>query len=357
MALDRNFNIVSLLRCTNIQWSRKYHESGTFSIQIPLEQYQPSFKYIYTKNRPEVGRISQVNYIGDANYKYIQLSGYFMENELNRMVVYAKGTGNIVGGPSWVEQIGPAESVAYEFFKAFSSISFGDNTYNLDIANGVNEGRGNISQHVRDNTYLGNKIYHILKPSGMSYKVSYDFESNSKNFLVWSGKDRSEEQTDNNPIVFSTKYGNIKNPSVLVDDSTYKSGCITVSESGTDGDTITYTRATIEPAEFAEDNAFLILNPPININDFDNTDDFYLAMDSEGMSERNTNWTKTMNVEFDSMSGSYEYMEDFDIGDICSIEIKEVGVSANARLIGCYEVIKEGVWTMTMEFGTPIIKR
>ena len=55
MALDRNFNLVALLRYTNLQWSRKYHESGTFSIQIPIEQYQPSFKYIYTNARPETG--------------------------------------------------------------------------------------------------------------------------------------------------------------------------------------------------------------------------------------------------------------------------------------------------------------
>ena len=57
------------------------------------------------------------------------------------------------------------------------------------------------------------------------------------------------------------------------------------------------------------------------------------------------------------MDGSYEYMTDFDLGDLCSIEIPEINLSAHARLIGCYEVMKSGQWSMTMEFGTPIILR
>ena len=64
---------------------------------------------------------------------------------------------------------------------------------------------------------------------------------------------------------------------------------------------------------------------------------------------------KTINVEFDAMEGSYEYGIDFDLGDLCSIEIPEMGISAEARLIGCYEVMKSGGFSMAMEFGTPII--
>jgi hypothetical protein len=357
MALDENFNLVTLLRYANLQWSRKYHECGTFSMQIPLEQYDPSFKYIYTKDRPEVGKITQINYTEQSGYRSIQLSGFFMENELNRMVVYAKGAGNIVGGPEWADLIGPAESVAFGFFNAFSTIRFDNATYGIGVLPGADLGRGSQAHHSRDNSYLGNKVYHILKPSGMSYRVLYDFERNTKAFTVWSGVDRSEEQTSNNPVVFSTRYGNIKNPNILIDDSTYKSGCVVVNQSTSGDATVTYTRAVIDPDESEGDNAFLALGSSATPNDFTSMDEFFAAMEAEGRSEKNSSWTRTMNVEFDAVSGSYEYMQDFDLGDICSVEIQEVGVSADARLIGCYEVIKQGVWTLTMEFGTPIIKR
>lgn len=357
IALDADFNVAALLRYTNIQWSRKYHECGTFSVQIPLEQYDPSFKYIYTKSRPEMGKINQINYVDESGYRYMQLSGFFMENELNRMVAYAKGTGNITSSPTWAEKIGNAENVAFDFFNAFSTIQFNNVSYNLGITAGPNLGRGRRVHHVRENSYLGDKIYHILKSSGLSYRVSYNFEENHKTFGVWSGLDRSEDQTENNPVVFSTRYGNIKNPNILIDDSTYKSGCIVVNQSNSGDNTVTYVRAIMDYDENDEDNAFLMHGSSATPSDFETMDEFLASLEAEGQSEKDSNWTRTMNVEFDSMSGSYEYMQDFDLGDVCSIEVQEVGVSANARLIGCYEVVKQGVWSMTMEFGTPIIKR
>lgn len=361
MALDANYNIVALLECTNIQWSRKYHECGTFSIQIPLSQYNASFKYIYTKDRPELGRISQINYSNTSGYQSVQLSGYFAEHELNRMVVYSKGTGNVINDPIWAEKIGYAENVAYDFFNAFSSIQFDDGAsnveYGIDILPGVSEGRGRRVHHVRENSYLGDKVYDILKSSGLSYRVDYDFNNNTKTFNVWSGLNRTEEQLDNNPVVFSTKYGNIKNPNILIDDSTYKSGSIVVNQSGSEGNATAYTRVTIDPDEIPGDNAFLIFKSSTNPDDYSTLDEFYTALDAEGQTERTSRWTRTINIDFDAMSGSYKYMEDFDLGDVCSIEIQEVGVSINARLIGCYEVIKQNTWTLTMEFGTPIIKR
>ena len=57
LALDKDFQIVSMLAYTNLQWTRKYYESGTFSIEIPVNQYRDDMKYIYTKDRREMGLI------------------------------------------------------------------------------------------------------------------------------------------------------------------------------------------------------------------------------------------------------------------------------------------------------------
>lgn len=364
MALDHEFNLVALLRCTNLQWSRKYYESGTFSIQIPLEQYDPSFKYIYTNDRPETGKIYQVNYTHSNGQKFVQLSGYFLEHELNRMVVYVRSDNySIRNGPAWVEKLGVAEDVACDFFDAFKSINVIDYTngqheyaVGIGIISKPSQHRGSTVQHVRDNSYLGNKVYHILQSSGMSYRVMYNFEDNTKYFEVWSGKDRTSEQTENNPIIFSTRYGNIKNPNILLDDSTYKSGCIIIHESSAENSP-TYARVVMDRGVHPGDYTFLSLKSSLFVDDFESLDNFYRALDNEGRLEKDLNWTQTMNVEFDALTGSYKYMQDFDIGDVCSIEINEVGISVNARLIGCYEVIKDNNWSLTLEFGTPIIKR
>lgn len=344
------------MRFTNLQWNRMYYEAGSFSMQIPLEQYSSNIRYIYTKDRPEMGKVTQTNYIDKSGFRCIQLSGYFLENELDRHIAYQKGTSNIASDPGWLYQTGKAEDVAYSFFAGFKTITVGEAKSDLGITAGVSKSRGKDSIHYRNGEYLGWKIYDILKPSEMSFRILYDFVNSMRCFEVWSGLDRTEENADgNNPIVFSTKYGNIKEPNILLDDTSYKNACLVVNEQ-TVNDTSTYTsRAIFAPAEGDTEYSFLYEQSALNKNDFLSAE-FLTALENEA-SNALTEYVKTINVEFDAMEGSYEYMKDFDLGDKCSIEIPEMGLSAQARLIGCYEVIKSGQWTMTMEFGTPIILR
>jgi hypothetical protein len=44
MALDENFEIVSLISYANLQWTRKFHEVGTFSVQLRGRQYNSNWK-------------------------------------------------------------------------------------------------------------------------------------------------------------------------------------------------------------------------------------------------------------------------------------------------------------------------
>lgn len=353
-ALNANYELIALLRSTNLQWNRKYHEAGMFSIQLPLEQYSSDIRFIYTNARPEMGKVTQKNYISQNGYRYMQLSGYFLENELDRHVVYQSGASNITNAPSWLYQSGKAEDVAYAYFNGFKTITTSAVSSSLGIAAGTSQSRGKDSIHYRNGEYLGYKIYDILKPSGMSYRVPYDFVENTRKFEVWSGLDRTEENTEgNNPVIFSTKYGNIKNPNVVIDETDYKNACLITNEQ-TVNDTSTYTsRAVFSPNEGDTEYCFLQQNSRLNRNDYTEAD-FTAALDNEGANALSES-VRVINVEFDAMEGSYEYMTDFDLGDLCNIEIPEMGLSAQARLIGCYEVMKSGQWTMTMEFGTPII--
>ena len=354
IALDADYQIVSSLRCTNLQWNRKYHEAGIFSAQIPLKQYLPEIRFIYTKDRPEMGKVTQRNYVNQKGYQYMQLSGYFLEKELDRHIVYRPGEANITNAPAWLCQSGKAEDVAYAYFDGFRRIVTDIAASDLGIVRGTSLGRGKDSIHYRNGEYLGWKVYDILKPSGMSYRVSYDFVENVRRFEVWEGHDLTEGNAgENNPVIFSTKYGNVKNPNILIDETDYKNACIVTNEQVVD-DTSSYTsRAVFVPDEGDSEYQFLQKESGLNRNDYDGAE-FLTALEDEGRNAL-TEMARINNIEFDAMEGSYEYMEDFDLGDLCNIEIPEIGLSAQARLIGCYEVMKSGRWTMTMEFGTPII--
>ena len=303
-----------------------------------------------------MGVIEQVNYIDQRGFRAVYLSGYFLEQELNNHVVHRKGISNIINGPAWTSYKNNAEDVAHELFNSFKQIvvSDGVNKHSaiLEIESGESLSRGKTSEQWRCGEYLGNKIYSTLKPSEMSYRISYDYENSKKVFNVWSGYDRTQDQTENNTITFSTRYGNIKNPNIVIDKVNYKNACIVDNES----EEAIYSQAVLGEKENDEAVRFCYLQSSILFTDYSSEAKFIEALISEGNSELN-DWIKTVNVEFDAMEGSYEYMDDFDLGDKCNIEITEMDISANAVLIGCYEVIKKGIWSLTLEFGTPVMKR
>lgn len=325
-------------------------------MEIPLSQYSSSYKYIFTKDRTEMGEITQINFINQRGYKAINISGFFLENWLNKRVVYRKGTSNIVGGPEWMNQEGKAEDVAYAYFNAFKDVSINQSGDTVDCILGIESGqslsRGKISNHERCGEKLGSKIYSILKPSEMSYRILYDFEENEKVFSVWSGYDRTQDQSDNNPVTFSTRYGNIKNPNILIETTNYCNSCIIDNENNG----AVYERALLNKSVEDDEYIFSYVKSSVNKNDYESDTEFYSALEAEGKTDLNER-VKLINVEFDAMEGSYDYMEDFDLGDKCNIEIPEVDISADAVLIGCYEVIKKGNHSLTLEFGEPVLRR
>ena len=354
LGLNEDYEIVQPFKASNLQWNRKYHESGNFILQIPPSQFSNDVKYIYTNDRPEMGIIKKKTYLSVKNKSYIILSGPMLESELSRMIVYPKGDTNITNSPSWEYREGNAEDVAFAFFNAFKRLETSSIVVDIGIDSGTSQGRGSQVKHYRNGEQiedLGYKIYDILKPSGMSWRISYDLDDNTRVFNVWSGKDRTQDNTGgNNPVVFSTKFGNITKPNIVLDETDYKNGCIVIHET-VNNDVSSFTVRVVFNDD-TDDRNLTYLRSGLNKSEY-TTQQFYEAMDQEGENELKED-IKTINLEFDAMPGSYVYREDFDLGDLCSIEIAEMGITADMRLIGCYEVMKEGKWKMSMEFGTPI---
>lgn len=398
LALNANYEIISIVSYTTLQWSRKFHEPGTFCFSVPLGQYTKDWKYIYTPERPEVGEITQVNYVSQDGFAQMYISGFFLENQLNRMVVYPYTRymydpqdpgGNlqtypnaILWGtqPTWAKQKGYASNVAMAYFNAFKSISFNaytatdstqrkTSTFALDILPGtIESGTYKRTEDTRNGEQLGDKLYSILKPSGASYKVRFDFEHSTKYIDIVIGKDKTEDTTTENPIIFSTKYGNITNPNVVISNNDYKDGVIQHLKATTKEIYKVYQQPepphieVVSVVPTVKENAeghFVFLDGKQTLNDYQATlgwDEFMLAVAGDAREELEK-LGQVVNVDFDALDGSYEYLVDFDIGDLVSIEIPEIDFSADARLIGCYETIQEGKWNLALEFGTPIIKR
>lgn len=392
MALDENFEIVSLISYANLQWTRKFHEVGTFSVQLRGRQYNSNWKYIYSKKRKELGIISQVNWQKKNYIELVTISGKFVEDEVNKMIVYPLPTkfyddsGTLADGkegtcllkneglPTWLMQSGTADVVAREYFNAFKKIAWTNyqvddyegsslvtTVRELDINFGsIDNANGNYhySEHNRNHERLGDKLYKILKPSGASFEVIWDYETHDKTLNIIHGKDLTQGNTfGNNPVLFSSANGNIISASLVVSNTNTKDTMIQTSENK---DKVYVLINELPDAS----GRFEHVGMQTAVQDYFNEDtpdlsiadkNFKIAVMSDSDKEL-TKYTDKQNIEFQIYRGSYQYMIDYDLGDLISVEISEIGLSLDARIISCYEVVKEGVWELTLEIGTPLIK-
>lgn len=350
IGLDAQFNMVDYIAYTNLQWRRKWYESGTFSVQIPAAAYNPAIKYLYTKDRPEVGEITQVNYMASNEGIVFALSGYFLEEQVNSRSVYPKGTGNILNDPSWVNQSGNAEDVAIEFFRAFKDVQISGASAVLNMEIATSQQRGLQVEHERTGGRLGDKIHTLLRPSEMSYKIAYDFVSNTRTFTPVKGRNlTASHELDDNPVTFSTAFGNLKNPNIKIDVGNYRNSY--VASNSYSKNNIDYTDIQAAINNDGDFSKFLYIETSLNKKDYASTNAYVNAIHTAAKEELSKH-VKEAIFDFVAVAGSYVYMEDFDLGDKCSLEVPEIHLSKDAILIECIEVIKKGTHTLTMKFDT-----
>lgn len=373
MALDSNYDLTAIITYSSVQWNRKCLEPGTFVIELVTDQYTSDWKYVYSPDRRELGRISQVNMALDKGIMTVTISGKFIEDDLNRMIVYPKPTSeysastphtSIVNGPNWLGQSNDADVVAKAFFDAFKSITYmgydvGDysgttlkeRTYTLNIDDGIIDvGEYVRAEHHRNGEYLGNKISQILKPSHAFYQVNYDYQTNQQTFDIKHGRDLTNDNTDgNNPVIFSTQNGTIAKASVVKSNTATKDIVLAFNRDDEK------TEVLVNGYDLAI-GRFLVNASLPSDDDYPVDLDYRLAVLQDSTNLLSDNQDK-LNLSFEVFNGSYEYRVDFELGDIVSIELPELNLSINAQVIGCYEVIQNGVWNLDIEFGTPLKRR
>ena len=377
--LDNDFNLVCLINYTSLQWDRKYNQVGQFVIEGVQGKYdRNTWKYVYTEKRKELGRISQVNLSKDGDRRIITLSGLFYENELNRMICYAKptkfdddtGTHNgasilKAGSPQWVTAEGTADIVAQAFFNGFKQISFrnylvGDfggntlvtKTFELPITMGnVEQGDYHYAIHNRNNEKLGNKLYNILKESKASFEVAFDYDNKTTQLNIIHGVNRTQDghAYGVNPTIFSMTNGSIKSAKLVTSDTATADAVIQVSED--DAQTLVLANCTSEST-----GRFTAETMRSNQGDFATDKEYKLSVMADAATILQDKGD-IINMEFDFVNSSYDYMIDYDLGDIVSINIPDIGINVDTQIVACHEVIKNGTWNMSIEVGDILRKR
>lgn len=344
-ALNSNFEVIAVgIPYDNLQWNRKYYESGDFSMRVALSVYDSSWKYIGTKDRPELGMVQQVQLSGSSDL-HVQISGFFCEKMLDDKTIF----------PKYKTDVAKTETAIRDIFSRYKD----DLPIGIEAAN--NPLLGDRTQLDFSDDELGKKLYSILETRQISYRVRYNYTTNRLNFGVWQGKDRTQSQSVNGYQVFSTEFGNIAKTTVDLDDSAYKNYAIVPANANEDDieQDVFYidhsnggykkeivfdmrSRRPEKEREPTEDEP----NPPTQAE----LDKEYRDSVIQEATERLESYSKVEDIDVD-MVGDSGYMVDYDLGDKCDVILNNLGIQMQTRIVEVSEVFKKDGHTLTVGLG------
>lgn len=221
------FEILGLsYNAENIDIEAKLSDYGSFSFSMSaLAPYAEQFQSerLVLIDKWYWGIIEEVSLRFSGNAVFYEISGYELKSILRYRYIMPPGYTEPDGSVGFETVSGSTESIV----KALVSNNLGSGAdadravSNLEIAENQNRGNPDNSFEARLEP-LNEAIKGILETDSMGYEIKADIENNKLIFDVILGTDRSSEQNDVPPVVFSNTLGNVESAEYRISEKGYK---------------------------------------------------------------------------------------------------------------------------------------
>ena len=331
VCLNAAFEVVGYLPYINLQWTRRYFETGEFSAQIRMQDYDPAVRYLWTADRPEIAMVEKTQSSTEITGRYVQLSGRFMEGALDRNVIWPKK--NATGRPSKL-----ARDLVAQYATDIPGLI-------------VSTWAGDSSEDTVEVKYLGEPLdeatWPLLESVGKSQRITFDFEQNALRYQIWQGKNRTQSQNQNAYALFSDVAQNTEKISIDEDESGYRNYAIIGLPNG---QSLTVDRRS--PPD--EPRRILFVDETEGQPDPDQTEAQWKSALTREARETLAKWPRVVNVEAVTIQSGILYLQDYDLGDVCDIVSNDMRKSYESRIIEVREVFKEMQHQVEVIFGDKI---
>lgn len=330
LALDAGFQPVAYLPYFNLQWTREYYQPGQFSVQIAAADFQPSMAYLYTPDRPETGIIQKVALTETVKGRFLQLSGYFLEANLNDKVVWPTyyATGSI-----------PSAVVAM-------LRQYKDDIPLLTVADAPAVQTDETSWQ-ETGGQLADVAYTRLRTVQHSLRCRYDYQANTITAEIWQGLDRTQEQAANPFVTFSDGFGNLAQVDASMDRSNYKNYAVVVGQDQAENRKVAY-------ADLSGGGYKRVLYVDARSERWDSEKqteaEYLVSLQQKGL-DALLDYAVIHNVDIQAAAGGFVYREDWDLGDLVDVIVAEIGMAMQARIVTVREVFKQNNHTVEIELG------
>lgn len=338
-------------------WQRRYQTPGAFQLTMP---FLPICKDLIAERLivkgNEAGIIENINIAQDAKTgeNVFVCSGRFLAGYLDRRILL--GVNSFTGTPENAMRYMVTKNAATVGARAIERLS-------VAASSGI---AGSIA-YVGQRSNLLTELQLIAEANSLGFAV--DFGSTGLSFRVYAGLDRSVNQSVNPRAVFSKAFENVLKQEYdgslkAVKNFAYVDAIYTVTRTVTDKKTSTDVDITTEyPLSRTVGTATGCARREVYIDAGDVTKDDAnviltaaqrnAAMDDAGKAELVTA-TEAFTADVDPY-GNLKYKTDYDLGDIVTVDSRELGMRVNARITEIKEIYEgKGLGLeLTLGYGIP----
>lgn len=331
--LDKSFNVIDVVdNYESCIWNIYYFSVGDFELYLPATtrnisllqagRYLVRDKDLIDGNMYNVMIIRKLNITTDIEQgNYLTVTGKCLKSVLQRRIV-------------WTQTIlsGKVENCL--------RLLISENAINPVIAErkitqltlGELKGFTETMRKQLTGDNLGDAVVDICTTYGMGWRV---YVNSSKRMVVefFKGLDRSDNQSDNARVTFSTDYDTLLSSNYTLDTEEYKNVALVAGE----GEGSARKTVSVGTASDLERYEIYVDSRDSSTNDGEITQtEYYEQLKEAGVDELETRkYTESFEGEIEPYS-NYIYGVDYHLGDIVNVK-NEYGVTATPRIIGVIE--------------------
>lgn len=315
----------------SLRWRRKYFEPGEFELHLPataenIKDYTPG-RILHRIERKECGIIEGVTVSKDLTVTGRMLSALIGDAIISK-------TYNFNGS---VEQA-MRTIVNQEVGRIHSDIV-------PEASNGYPE---TLEAQVTYKNAL-DTIVKFSKSSNIGFGVSFDALGQRLVFYTRKGIDRSVQQADNPRVFFNDEFQNLLNPTYTNSISGYKNFAFVGGEGeGSDRVVATVDQTGGETRRELWVDAKDIRQEEMSLEE-------YTEKLKQHGKEKLAELSPVSCFEGEGITvENFEYLIDWDLGDIVTVGQEKWGVSENKRITEVEEIYENGIVRVIPVFGTPL---
>lgn len=365
-------NVIGIIdTAQSIIWKSVYYGVGQFEIYVVSTPNHISLlvegNYVTRPNNFECGIIEHCETTEDSeNGKMIVASGRFVKSLLDRRIVYSATLSG--SGYDYIWNCTPTVlngNVEREIRKLISqnAINSSNPNRNMDEIYFTDEDVTGLNDNIvvdttatetdaaeKQVTYKNLLEYTdgVLQEYSLGARMWLDRSLLKFRYKVYKGEDRSRDSSTHEPIIFSKEFDNLTSSSYIVDTSSSKTTALIGGEGEGTERKCAFVYDWIKGIERRE----VFVDASSITQEEQDIQTYRKQLEAQGQqSIAELQKIETFDGTLDLTNSNYIYGTHFDIGDLVTIEDKDIGKYINARILAVTEVQDDNGYNIDIEYG------